>query len=182
MNVENTIWKASLEGFQAEILGGDSITGGVAVAAVSAALATSVLQMVLQIAARKNGSPEIPRLIAGARVEASRLARLADEDRAAYGAFREAVRLPRRSEAEAGARARAMSAALRRATETPLAAARSAGTAMGLCLEAAALVEGQVAADVGGATALLAGAVRAILYSVEANLRLQVRRKRHSPV
>jgi len=175
MEVENTIWKATLESFQGKILGGDSITGGVAVAAVSGAFAVSVLQMVLEIAVRKTESARIRQLIEEARTESARLAQLADEDREAYAAYREAARLPKASEEERAVRRRAMARALCRATETPLAAVRSAVSAIGLCVETAGLVEGQIAADVGGAAALLAGAARAILHSVEANLRAQLR-------
>ena len=175
MKVESSIWKATLEELQAQILAGDSITGGVAAAAVSAALAASILQMVLEIAVRKKESERMRELIAAARGTSARLAQLADEDRAAYAGFMEARRLPRDSEEARETRRRAMGAALRRATQTPLAAARSAAAALDICVEAAGMVHGQTAADVGGAAALLAGAVRAILYSVEANLRLQCR-------
>ena len=44
MDVESSIWKATLEEFRERILGGDSTTGAVAVAAVSASLAAGVLQ------------------------------------------------------------------------------------------------------------------------------------------
>jgi len=64
-----------------------------------------------------------------------------------------------------------MDLAMLKATQTPLAAARSAVAAIELCAEAADIARGAIAADIGGAAALLAGAVRAILCSVDANLR-----------
>jgi formiminotetrahydrofolate cyclodeaminase len=171
MDVEISIWKATLEEFRGRILAGDSTTGAVAVAAVSAALAVSVLQMVLEVSARKNESEPMRELIEAARMEAAQLARLADEDRAAYTEYAKALRLPKTNDEERAARRRAMNLAMLKATETPLAAARSAVAAIELCAEAAAIVRGAVAADIGGAAALLAGAVRAILCSVDANLR-----------
>ena len=72
---------------------------------------------------------------------------------------------------EFAGRRQAIDAALQRASETPLAAARAATEALSLCVEAGKLAEGAIAADVGGVAHLLAGAVRAILISVDANLR-----------
>src|SRR3984893_2845912 len=175
MDVEISIWKATLQQFRELILAGDSTTGAVAVAAVSASLAAGVLQMVLEIAARKKEAEghreRLRELIEAARGEAAQLARLADEDRAAYTEYARALRLPKAADEERAARRTAMDLALRKATETPLAAARSAVAAIELCAEAASIARGAVAADIGGAAALLAGAVRAIMCSVDANLR-----------
>ena len=175
MDVESSIWKATLEEFHERILAGDSTTGAVAVAAVSASLAAGVLQMVLEIAVRKREAEghreRLRELIEAARGEAAQLARLADEDRAAYTEYAKALRLPKTNDEERAARRRAMDLALLKATETPLAAARSAVAAIELCAEAAGIARGAIAADIGGATALLAGAVRAMLCSVDANLR-----------
>ena len=171
MDVEISIWKATLEEFRERILAGDSTTGAVAVAAVSASLAVGVLQMVLEIAARKSESEPMRELIEAARMEAAQLARLADEDRAAYTEYAKALRFPKTNDEERAARRRAMELALLKATETPLAAARSAVAAIELCAEAAGIARGAIAADIGGAAALLAGAVRAMLCSVDANLR-----------
>jgi formiminotetrahydrofolate cyclodeaminase len=171
MDVESSIWKATLEEFHERILAGDSTTGAVAVAAVSASLAAGVLRMVLEIAARKDESEPLRELIEAARKQAARLARLADEDRAAYAEYAKALHLPKITDEERAARHGAMNLALLKATETPLAAARSAVAAIELCAEAAGIARGAVAADIGGAAALLAGAVRAIMCSVDANLR-----------
>ncbi len=65
---------------------------------------------------------------------------------------------------------RALAAALRRATEVPLAAANAAVAGLNICAEAADLAGGSAATDLGGAAMLLAGAVRAMLLSVDANL------------
>jgi formiminotetrahydrofolate cyclodeaminase len=174
MDVKSSIWKATLEEFRERILAGDSTTGAVAVAAVSASLAAGVLQMVLEIVARKKEAEghreRLRELIEAARSGAAQLARLADEDRAAYTEYAKALRLPKTSDEERAVRRRGMDLALIKATETPLAAARSAVDAIELCVEAAGIARGAIAADIGGAAALLAGAVRAILCSVDANL------------
>jgi formiminotetrahydrofolate cyclodeaminase len=162
-----SIWTHTLDDFQHMIAAGDSITGAVAVSAVSAALAVDVLQMVLGVTARKRNSEHLQGLMVAAREARERLAHAADEDRAAYAAYRDALKLPK----EFAGRRQAIDAALQRASETPLAAARAATEALSLCVEAGKLAEGAIAADVGGAAHLLAGAVRAILISVDANLR-----------
>ncbi len=170
-----SVWKSTLAEFDDQITRGDAITGAVAVAAISAAFAVSVLRMVLEITARKKESEshrgQLQKLLEAAAVESECLRRSADEDRDAYGAYRHASLLPRATERERAERRDAMRAALQTATEVPFRAARSAVKAMELCAEAATLARGDVAADVGGAAAILNGAVRAILNSVDANLR-----------
>lgn len=175
MESQPSVWKSTLAEFDAQITQGDAITGAVAVAAISAAFAVSLLRMVLEITARKKESEgqreRLQELLKAARSESEQLRRTADEDRAAYAAYHHASHLPRASEQERAERRSAMRSALEEATETPLRAARSAVRAIELCAEAANLVQGDVAADIGGAAAILNGAVSAILTSVDANLR-----------
>jgi methenyltetrahydrofolate cyclohydrolase len=170
-----SVWKSTLEEFDGQIIQGDAITGAVAVASITATFAVSLLRMVLEITAHKKESEsrrnEIQELLEAAKAEAKQLRRAADDDRVAYAAYRDAARLPRAAEQERAERNRAMRSALEQATETPLRAARSAVRAIELCVEAATLARGDVAADIGGAAELLTGAVRAILNSVDANLR-----------
>jgi formiminotetrahydrofolate cyclodeaminase len=135
----------------------DSLTGVVAAAALSAAMALRVVRMVLETAARKQSTARLQELIAEAETEANRLIDLAREDGEAYAAYM---------------RARKDQEALRRAIETPMSAARSAAEGIALCEEAIGFVRGAIAADVRGAVPLLAGAVRAILCSVGENLRV----------
>ena len=175
MEPQPSVWKSTLAEFEDQITQGDAITGAVAVAAVSAALAVSLLRMVLEITARKNESEslrgQIQELLEAARTASEHLKRTADEDRSAYAAYRIACRLPQATEQERAERREAQRASLQKATETPLQAARSAVRAIELCAQAATLARGDVAADIGGAAAILNGAVLAILTSVDANLR-----------
>jgi formiminotetrahydrofolate cyclodeaminase len=175
MEPQPSVWTSTLAEFDDQITRGDAITGAVAVAAISAAFAVSVLRMVLEITVRKKESGshlgQLHELLEAATIESERLRRTADEDRDAYGAYRHASLLPRTTERERVERRDAMRATLQKATETPLRAARSAVKAIELCGEAAKLARGDVAADVGGAAAILNGAVHAILNSVDANLR-----------
>jgi len=140
----------------------DSVSGAVAAAALSGSLALRVLKLVLEIAGRKHDSARLRELIDAAARGAEHLIALAAEDGAAYAAYMKA-----RKEGSPD-----VQAALRRAIESPLAAARAAAGGIDLCAEAAGHTRGAIAADVGGAAALLAGAVRAILCSLDANLGL----------
>jgi methenyltetrahydrofolate cyclohydrolase len=140
---------------------------GVSVSAVSATLGVSLLQKVLEIVAkRKNFAGDPGRLASlrkAARNESERLTQCANEDIAAYRAYMEARRL-KTGEAETAR-------TLRDVIEVPLKAARSALSGLDLCADAAGIVRGAVAADLGTAAILLAGAVRAMLLSAEVNLR-----------
>ncbi|HLI82931.1 MAG TPA: cyclodeaminase/cyclohydrolase family protein [Bryobacteraceae bacterium] len=135
-------------------------TGVVEVAAASAALALRVLHGVLEIAGRKYKEEEVGELLGAAAQEAHNLVRLAGEDAVAYTAYVEARRK----------RDQNAQTALQHAIETPLAAARSAAAGIDLCRRALPFARGAIAADVGGAALLLAGAVRAILACASTNL------------
>ena len=139
----------------------DSLTGVVAAGALSASLALRVLKSVLEVAARKQDSERLRELVAAAGETSQRLVDFASEDGAAYANYMQA-----RKE-----RSPELQMALRKAIETPLNAARAAAGGIELCREAASYCRGAIAADVAGAALLLAGAVRGILCSVDANLR-----------
>jgi methenyltetrahydrofolate cyclohydrolase len=163
------IWKATLESFRESVASAEPAPAGVSVSAVSATLGISLLQKVLEIVAkRKTFAGDRGRLASlrqAADNESERLTQCADEDVAAYRAYLEARRL-RTADAETAR-------ALREVNETPLKAARSALLGLDLCADAAGIVNGAVAADLGTAAILLAGAIRAMLLSVDANLRQQ---------
>jgi formiminotetrahydrofolate cyclodeaminase len=135
-------------------------TGIVSAAAASAALALRVLHGVLEIAARKHEAGALAELIDSAAREAESLARLAEQDGEVYAAYVQARR----------ERSANLQAALQRAIESPLAAARSAVAGIDLCRKALPFFKGAIVADVSGAAVLLAGAVRALLCCVQANL------------
>jgi formiminotetrahydrofolate cyclodeaminase len=154
----------------------EPVPAGVSVAAVSATFGVSLLQKVLEIVAKRKSLAgdrgHLASLRQAAGDEAERLARYADEDIAAYRAYMEARR---RSDADVET-----ARALRDVIETPLKAARSALAGLDLCADAAGIVRGAVAADLGTAAILLAGAVRAMLLSAEVNL-MQVPNLRQLP-
>jgi methenyltetrahydrofolate cyclohydrolase len=121
--------------------------------------------MVLETTARKPAAEDVKQSLAElaqtADREAERLRQLAHDDGAAYGAY---MRARKQKSAH-------VQAALRQAIETPLAAARSALSGIDLCVAARSFTRGAIAADVCGAAVLLEGAVRAILLTIDTNLR-----------
>ena len=171
----SSFWQLSLEDFREKVGSRDPSVAAVAVASVAAACAANLAVMVLEINAnRKNfqGDPKrIEALVEASRAESGRLARYADEDPAAYAWYMRCARLPKNTESERAYRDREITSALHRATEVPLSAARSAMAALNICAEAAGLAHGAVATDLGGASMLLAGAIRAMLLSVDSNLK-----------
>ncbi|HEY1241311.1 MAG TPA: cyclodeaminase/cyclohydrolase family protein [Bryobacteraceae bacterium] len=169
-----SVWESNLEEFREKVSSADTSVAAVAVATVSAASALGLIVMVLEIIGKrkdfKGDRHRLEALVEAAREESDRLARYADEDPAAYAAYMRARQLPKNTDDERRARSRAMAAALRRATDVPLAAARTAVAGLNICAEAAGMANGAVATDLAGAAMLLAGATRAMLLSVDSNL------------
>jgi formiminotetrahydrofolate cyclodeaminase len=158
------IRKLTIESFRTHIAGAkDPIVAGVAVSAVSAGLGMALLALTLEVAMRQKDfagdRARLAKLLNAAKKESARLLRYADQDITAYQKYRESLR-----------RKRGITTALRRIIETPLEAAGSAAHGLDLCAEAVSLVPLSVASDLSAAEALLAGAVRAILFTVDVNL------------
>jgi formiminotetrahydrofolate cyclodeaminase len=155
----DSVWKATLEEFRERLASTDPAPAGVTAAAVSATLALGLLIKVLEITRNRksfSGDPQkIAELLRAAANESARLAQYADDDITAYKEY---------------LASRRSAAALRRAIEVPLGAARAAASGLELCAQAVSLIPAPLAPDLDAATTLLAGAVRAMLFSIDANL------------
>jgi formiminotetrahydrofolate cyclodeaminase len=151
--VNASVWSGTLAGFREKAGGMDPVPASVAISAVTASLALALVAKVLQIAGRKRSvSALVDTMLDTARAESARLADLADQDiRAFHQYMSTGDMLP--------------------AIEVPMEAARSVVRGLGLCAEVAGIVRGLTAADIGAAAALLSGAARAMLLSVDFNLR-----------
>ncbi len=157
-----SIWPETLASFCDDVAGSNPAPAAVAASAVTAALGLSLLIKVLEIAGKRKSFVGDPRLlktlITLARHEAEALRLAADHDIAAVRLYLES-RDP---------------AAARNAIEVPMRAARAAGAGLDLCAEGATIQgvkQGLPAADLHAAAILLSAALRAILVSVEFNLR-----------
>jgi formiminotetrahydrofolate cyclodeaminase len=161
--MSDSVWNETLEEFRKRLAGRDPAPAGVTAATVSATLALGLLIKVLEITRnRKNFSGDAQRmetLIHDAAEESTRLAQYADDDIEAYKEY---------------LASRRSAAALRRAIEVPLAAARAAASGLELCAQSADLVPAALAPDLDAARTLLAGALRATFFSIEANLRQEL--------
>lgn len=158
-----SIWTGGLATFRDRIAGLDPVPAGVSAAAVSATFGLGLLTKVLAIASkRKDFAGDralVDKLIHEANNKSQVLAQLADSDIAAFRQYLDCVR-----------RKESTDAAIRRAIEIPLQVARTAEASLPLCEQAGSLIHAFVAADLGAAVALLTGAIRASLGSVEFNL------------
>jgi formiminotetrahydrofolate cyclodeaminase len=117
---------------------------------------------VLEIASKRkdfSGDRElVAALLDEARTSSQTLSQLADEDIAAFNQYLECLR-----------RKQPTDAAIRKAIEVPLNVARTAASGLDLCEKATGMVHAFIAPDLGTASILLRGAVRAALLSVNLN-------------
>jgi formiminotetrahydrofolate cyclodeaminase len=173
--MEDSIWTATLASFRERVTGQEPAPAGVSASAVTATFALGLLTKVLKISSQRKNFPGDPQQVAAlldsAGRESAALARAADQDIAAFYRYLDCLRLPRATEKQQAERRQAMDAAMHEAIELPLNAARAAARGLDLCMKATGLVHSFVAADLGAAATLLAGAVQAILLSVDFNVR-----------
>jgi formiminotetrahydrofolate cyclodeaminase len=167
--VNASLWSGTVASLREKASGTEPVPASVAISAVTASLALALLAKVLAIAgkskrfiypAHPGDRQRIGALLEAAREESTRLAHFADEDIAAFNQYMDCKR-----------QGRELTAAIHKAIEVPMDATRSAVRGLGLCAEAAGMIQGLTAADIGAAGALLFGAVQAMLLSVDFNIR-----------
>lgn len=169
---EDSLWRWPLATFR-DTLASDSPTpGGGSAAMVSATLGLGLVVMALRITANK--APDRTFLdtliLSGERLMAE-LSAHAEADIAVFDAYIAALKLPKATEDEKTTRRAALQEATVAATEIPLNAAQSALEGLDLSSQAATLATTQIVSDVGAGAATLRGAVEAVLYAVDVNLR-----------
>ena len=113
----------TLREFDDRLASSEPVPGGGSASAVAGSLAASLVTMVAELSKRPKYMEHAS--LHGAVEERSReltahLLRLADEDAASYAAFSAALKLPKETEVEREARAVAMRAAARKASEVPM--------------------------------------------------------------
>jgi len=109
--------------FDERLASAEPVPGGGSASAVAGSLAASLVTMVAELSKRPKYMEHASlhgAVQASGRELTARLLRLADEDAESYGAFATALKLPKDTEGERDARAAAMRAAARRASEVPL--------------------------------------------------------------
>lgn len=150
------------------------VPGGGSAAALAGAVGASLLIMVAGIPKTRHGTDEERAALNAAagrlRPVRDELQALIDRDSDAYTSVLEAYRLPRSSDAEKSARHAAIDAAMRVATEAPLATMRACERVM---REAEAVAAGgapSAASDVAVAIELVKTAARGAAMNVETNV------------
>ncbi len=148
--------------------------GGGTAAAITGAIGTTLLVMVAGLAKSKNNTDDEKAALSAARQAlepiVTALTDLADRDTAAFDAVMAAYRLPKATEQEKAARSQAIQAALRGATDVPLATLRA-------CVRA--IEHGRVVQDYGNPSAdsdvgVAMGLLRAAADGAAANVRINL--------
>lgn len=148
--------------------------GGGSAAALAGAVGASLLTMVAGLAKPRGTTAEdMARLSAAGALctaLAERMAALIDQDSASYGLVLAAFRQPRGTDDEKTARATRIEAAMRAATETPLAVMRACGDAIEQAAVVAAFGNPNASSDVQVALELLGAGLRGAKVNVDINL------------
>ncbi len=148
--------------------------GGGSAAAVGGALGAALLVMVARLPKTRHGGLDETEAL-GAIVQPllgvrDRLARLADQDMAAYQGVTAAFRLPKSNDDEKAARTGAIRAAMRRATDVPLDTMRAAVEALEHAGTVARMGNRNAASDAAAGIALLFAALKGAEGNVRINL------------
>jgi formiminotetrahydrofolate cyclodeaminase len=153
---------------------GDPVPGGGSSAALNAALAAALTEMVANLTIGRKGfesvDAEMRAVAAKAAGLRSKLADDIDRDAEAYAQVLKAFQMPKATEAEKAGRARAIQEAFKQAALVPLGVARAAVALMDLGRSVIAKGNPNAASD--GAAGVLAArmAARAAVYNVRINL------------
>lgn len=164
----------SVEQFLERLASGDPTPGGGAAAALTGALAASLVSMVCYLTLGRDkyaaAEVEVRGILEQAEELRRRLTAAVQADAAAYDAVMAAYRLPRASDDQKSGRREQIQSATRAAAREPLEAATDCTAVLDLCAQAAPITNLNVGSDVIVA-ALLAGAgLEAAAANVEINL------------
>jgi formiminotetrahydrofolate cyclodeaminase len=148
--------------------------GGGTAAAITGAIATSLLVMVTGLARSKNNTDEEKAALARARERLTPIARhltqLADDDAQSFDRVMAAYRLPKSTDDEKAARTRAIQQALHGATTVPLDTLRACADALAHAPAVAENGNRSAASDAGVAIGLLRAAALGAQANVQTNL------------
>jgi formiminotetrahydrofolate cyclodeaminase len=148
--------------------------GGGSVAAFAGALGAALVSMVCNLTLGKKGyedvQDDIEALLGNSEALRQELADLLEADVSAYTGYSKAAKMPRATDEEKAERAEAMLAALKVATDVPLAIAEAAVKVMDLCTPAAEKGNKWAVSDAGVAVLMAEAALRSAALNVLINL------------
>ena len=152
----------------------DPVPGGGSASALAGAMGAALVQMVVELTARRSASADDEATLTEIRGAAaslqSELLRLAEADSAAYASVVAARRMPRGTELETESRRVQLDAAIREATRAPMYTASRAGDVLVLAERLTPIGSRHAISDVGVAGHLAAAAIRGAALNVEINL------------
>jgi formiminotetrahydrofolate cyclodeaminase len=164
----------TVEGFTVALASGQPVPGGGSAAAVAASLAASLTSMVVRLSLDRPAYEAHALLLRRALVDsdAARACFLeqADDDAAAYAAYREARRLPRETAAQTAVRDAATRAAARTSAAVPLAVVEACRHQLELVERLVGRTNPHASSDLDCAALLLEAAARAAAANVLVNL------------
>ena len=164
----------SLVDYLAKTASGDPVPGGGSSAALNAALAAALIEMVAQLTIGRKNFESVDAELRAAAEKAStlrhKLIEDIDRDSDSYAQVLKAFQMPKGTEVEKTGRARAVQDAFKRAALVPLGVARAAVSLMDLGRTVISKGNPNAASD--GAAGVLAArmAARAAVYNVRINL------------
>ena len=172
MPSDNSVWDWRLDDFRDRTASDSPTPGGGSAAMVAAATGVGLVLMALRVTARRPETGDrLADLILSGERRLVELSDYADADIAVFEQYMAALRLPKETEDEKAARREAMAQAAVAATEVPLNSAQAVLEALDLARQAVAVAHQGIVSDVAAGSAILRGALTAVLYNVDINLK-----------
>ena len=164
----------SLHTFLDELASAEPAPGGGSVAALSGALGASLVAMVCRLTIGKKGyeavSAEMRAILPRAEALQRELVDLMQADTDAYTRVMNAYKLPKRTDEEKAARARALQAALQHASDVPLCVAEACVQVLALARPIAEKGNQNAVSDGGVGTLMAEAGLRGAAFNVRINL------------
>ena len=146
------------------------VPGGGSAAAYAGAMGAALAAMVVRIALKKEDSRELREFVEEMDNLRGDFLRLVDDDSGAYARVADALKLPRKTDAEKKERQERLQAALLAASRVPLEVAETARRLLNACERGIVVASAATASDVGVGAHMAEAALRGAALNVMINL------------